>query len=286
MPRILILCTGNSARSQMAEGLLRSYDPALEVWSAGTRPAAQVHPTAIRVMEEMGIDIRAGRPKSVEQFLGQPFHYVITVCAQADANCPVFQGAVRRRLHFPFDDPAATGGDEGNILEAFRRVRDQMSVRFRDFYLAHVRAATPRLRPARPADLEAIRRLLAACELGAEGLETQFPDGYAVVESAGDLVGAAGLEIYGEDGLLRSVAVEPERRGKGLGALLVRGRLEWAVQRGLRAVYLLTTTAADFFAGMGFWAVEREAAPEGIRSSEQYRVACPASATLMCLTLR
>ncbi len=286
MPRILILCTGNSARSQMAEGLLRSYDPALEVWSAGTQPAAQVHPTAIRVMEEMGIDIRAARPKSVEQFLGQPFHYVITVCAQADANCPVFLGAVRRRLHFPFDDPAATGGDEGSILEAFRRVRDQMSVRFRDFYLAHVRAATPRLRPARPADLEAVRRLLAACELGAEGLETQFPDGYAVVESAGDLVGAAGLEIYGEDGLLRSVAVEPEHRGKGLGALLVRSRLEWAVQRGLRAVYLLTTNAQNFFAELGFWSVGREAAPEGIRTSEQYRVACPASATLMCLTLR
>ncbi|MGA2327395.1 MAG: arsenic resistance N-acetyltransferase ArsN2 [Bryobacteraceae bacterium] len=285
MPRILILCTGNSARSQMAEALLKSYDARLEVWSAGTEPAARVHPNAVRVMEEIGIDISDARPKSVELFLAQPFHYVITVCGQAEASCPAFHGAVRRRLHFPFDDPAAARGAEEQVLEAFRRVRDQMSVRFRDFYLANIRAATPRLRPARQGDLEAARRLLIECELGAEGLETQFPDGYAVVDSGGELAGVAGMEVYGEDGLLRSVAVAPEHRGTGQGALLVRNRLEWAAKHRLRAVYLLTTTAADFFARMGFWPVERESVPEGIRTSEEYSRVCPASATVMCLAL-
>jgi arsenate reductase len=285
MPRILILCTGNSARSQMAEALLKSYDPRLEVWSAGTEPAARVHPNAVRVMEEIGIDISDSRPKSVELFLGEAFHYVITVCGQAEASCPAFHGAVRRRLHFPFDDPAAARGSDEQVLEAFRRVRDQIGVRFRDFYLAHVRAATPRLRPARQTDLEAARRLLADCELGVEGLESQFPEGYAVVDSGGELVGVAGIEIYAEDGLVRSVAVAPEHRGTGQGALLVRNRLEWAVKHRLRAVYLLTTTAADFFAHMAFWPVERESVPEGIRASEEYSRVCPASATVMWLPL-
>ena len=285
MPRILILCTGNSARSQMAEGLLRSYDPRLEVLSAGTEPAAQVNPNAVRVMEEIGIDIGDARPKSVELFLGEAFHYVITVCGNAEASCPVFRGAVRRRLHFPFDDPAAASGSDEQVIEAFRRVRDQIGVRFRDFYLAHVRASTPRLRPARQTDIEAARRLLADCALGAEGLESQFPDGFAVVDSGGELVGVAGVEIYGEDGLLRSVAVAPEHRGTGQGALLVRDRLEWAVRHRLRAVYLLTTTAAEFFTRMAFWPVERDDVPEGVRASEEYSRACPASATVMSLPL-
>ena len=286
MPRILILCTGNSARSQMAEALLKSYDPSLEVWSAGTEPAAQVHPGAVRAMEEIGIDISAARPKSVTPFLGQPFHYVITVCGNAEASCPAFQGAVRQRLHFPFDDPAAARGTDAQVLDEFRRVRDQIGVRFRDFYLAHIRAATPRIRHARQSDFDAACRLLTECELGVEGLENQFPDGYAVVDSGSLVVGLAGMEVYGEDGLLRSVAVAPDYRGTGQGALLVRNRLEWAVKRRLRAIYLLTTTAADFFALLGFFPEDREAVPEGIRTSEQYRVACPARATVMCLPLR
>ncbi len=283
MGRILILCTGNSARSQMAEALLRSYDDRLEVFSAGTEPAAEVHPQAVRAMDEIGMDISHARPKSVFGFLNDPLDYVITVCDQADATCPVFQGRVRRRLHIPFPDPAAVRGSDDQVLEAFRRVRDQIGVRFREFYLEHVRAAAPRLRGARPTDLESVRQLLASCGLGAEGLEYAFPGGYVVVESAGELLGAAGLEVYGEDGLLRSVAVARGQRGAGLGALLVRNRLEWAANRGLRGVYLLTTNAADFFGWMGFRRIERDATPESIR--EQFVTVCPATAVLMFLQL-
>lgn len=132
--RILILCTGNSARSQMAEGFLRALDSRLEVHSAGTEPARQVNPFAIAAMREAGIDISAGRPKHVRQFLDQPFDYVITVCGEADRACPVFTGPVGRRLHIGFPDPAQATGSEQEILEAFRRVRDNIRRRFTEFY--------------------------------------------------------------------------------------------------------------------------------------------------------
>jgi arsenate reductase len=123
--RVLILCTGNSARSQMAEGLLR-YDAGgrFDVESAGTAPS-HVRPEAITVMRELGIDISGHRSKSVDEFNGQPFDIVITVCDHARETCPVFFGAARR-LHHDFEDPAAVQGDEGERFAAFRRVRDQL----------------------------------------------------------------------------------------------------------------------------------------------------------------
>ena len=108
--RILILCTGNSCRSQMAEGFLKSLDPSLEVYSAGTLPARHVHPKAVRVMAEAGIDLSSKMPKNVEQFLHEAFDYVITVCDNARETCPVFFGEVKQRLHFGFEDPAEAAG--------------------------------------------------------------------------------------------------------------------------------------------------------------------------------
>jgi arsenate reductase len=137
--RILILCTGNSARSQMAEGFLRALDPRLEVHSAGTEPAPRVNPFAVEAMREAGIDISAGRPKDVRQFLNQPFDYVITVCGEADRNCPAFHGAVRRRLHIGFPDPAQATGSDEEILAEFRRVRDNIRRRFTEFYEQEIR---------------------------------------------------------------------------------------------------------------------------------------------------
>ena len=124
--RVLILCTGNSARSQMAEGLLRhEAGDRFEVFSAGTKPS-QVRPEAIEVMAELGIDISTHRSKSVDEFAGQALDYVITVCSNANETCPVFPGATRR-LHWPFDDPAAEG------VAAFRRIRDQIHARIMSF---------------------------------------------------------------------------------------------------------------------------------------------------------
>jgi len=119
---VLILCTGNSARSQMAEGLLRhEAGDRFEVFSAGTKPS-RVRPEAIEAMAELGIDISTHRSKSVDEFVGQPLDYVITVCSNANETCPVFPGATSR-LHWPFDDPAAED------TAAFRRVRDQIHAR-------------------------------------------------------------------------------------------------------------------------------------------------------------
>ncbi len=127
--RILILCTGNTCRSQMAEGFLRWLDPSLEVFSAGTRPGGKVHPLAVRVMAEKGIDISGGRPKDVKEFIDLPFDHVITVCDGAREECPVFTGEVKQRHHIGFDDPAEATGTEEEVLAVFRRVRDEI---FRD----------------------------------------------------------------------------------------------------------------------------------------------------------
>lgn len=142
MTRILILCTGNSCRSQMAEGFLRSFDPDLEVHSAGTRPADSVHPLAVTVMKESGIDLSAAEPKSVDRFLHQTFDYVITVCDGARESCPVFSGAVTHRLHMGFDDPAAATGTREQILSEFRRIRDEISSRFHEFHSTTFRPQT------------------------------------------------------------------------------------------------------------------------------------------------
>ncbi len=132
--KILILCTGNSCRSQMAEGFLKSFDPNLEVYSAGTAPAERVHPKAVQVMAEEGIDIRNNYPKSVDQFIDQSFDYVITVCDAAKESCPVFTGNVKHRLHIGFEDPAEATGTEEEILAVFRKVRDEIKRDFRRFY--------------------------------------------------------------------------------------------------------------------------------------------------------
>ena len=128
--RVLFLCTGNSCRSQMAEGLLRNLAPAAyESLSAGSRPAEAVHPMAIAVMQELEIDISAQQPKSIEVFLAgeQPApNIVISVCAKASEECPAFTGAEVLSMSLPFDDPADAEGDDEEKLAVFRRVRDEI----------------------------------------------------------------------------------------------------------------------------------------------------------------
>ena len=132
--RILVLCTGNSARSQMAEGFLRSFDPALEVYSGGIQPAARINPFAVQAMKEVGVDISGGKPKSVNQFTGDSFDYVVTVCDDADKNCPNFRGKIGKRLHIGFPDPAKATGTDVAKLAVFRKVRDDIRVKFQELY--------------------------------------------------------------------------------------------------------------------------------------------------------
>lgn len=130
--RVLILCTGNSARSQMAEGLLRhAASDRFEVFSAGTLET-YVRLQAIETMAEIGIDISNHRSKSQDEFAGQPFDYVITVCDNAREHCPIFPGPAKR-IHWTIDDPAFAGGNERERLDAFRRARDELKLRIAGF---------------------------------------------------------------------------------------------------------------------------------------------------------
>lgn len=131
--RVLILCTGNSARSQMAEGILRhDGGERFEVYSAGTKPG-QVRPEAIEAMKEIGIDISGHRSKSLDEYLGENFHYIITVCDNAAENCPVFPGKAER-IHQSFEDPPPPGvGDDAHRMLIFTRVRDEIRDWMKDF---------------------------------------------------------------------------------------------------------------------------------------------------------
>jgi arsenate reductase len=132
LQKILFVCTGNSARSQMAEGLLRHQaGNRFDVYSAGTHPT-QVRPEAVTVMNQIGIDISRHRSKSVDEFAGQEFDYVITVCDNANETCPVFPGHAQR-LHWPFEDPAAAQGSEDERIALFRHVRNEIRVRIVQF---------------------------------------------------------------------------------------------------------------------------------------------------------
>ena len=132
--RILILCTGNSCRSQMAHGFLQSFDKNLEVFSAGTEASGKLNEKAVLAMKEIGMDISQHTSDSVEKYLGQEWDYVITVCGGANENCPAFIGKVKHRLHIGFDDPSHAVGSEEFIWSEFERVREEIRVGFLEFY--------------------------------------------------------------------------------------------------------------------------------------------------------
>jgi arsenate reductase len=133
--KILILCTGNSCRSQMAHGFLQSFEPLLDVHSAGIEASGKLNPKAVVVMKETGIDISHHTSDSVDKYLGWEWDFVITVCGGANENCPAFTGQVKHRLHMGFEDPSEATGADDYIWSEFRRVRDEIEEAFRGFYI-------------------------------------------------------------------------------------------------------------------------------------------------------
>ena len=139
-PNVLILCTGNSCRSHMAEGILRNAASELiEVASAGSNPSGYVHPKAITVLDEIGIDISSHTSKHMNDFLDQDVHTVITVCGNADQECPTYPGQFHRH-HWGFEDPAHAEGNEDEVMEVFRKVRNEIKLVF-EAYAAGIKAA-------------------------------------------------------------------------------------------------------------------------------------------------
>lgn len=136
--KILILCTGNSCRSQMAHGFLQSFDRSITVCSAGTEASGKLNEKAVAVMKEVGIDISHHTSDPVEKYLSEEWDYVITVCGGANEACPAFTGKVKERLHIGFDDPSHAVGSEEFIWSEFRRVRDEIKVAFYSFYTQNI----------------------------------------------------------------------------------------------------------------------------------------------------
>lgn len=137
--KVLILCTGNSCRSQMAHGFMQSFDPRITVCSAGTQAAGRLNAGAVAAMKEIGIDISANTSDQVEKYLGEAWDYVVTVCGGANEACPAFTGTVKHRLHIGFDDPSHVTGTDEYIKSEFRRVRDQIKDGFYQLYIEQIR---------------------------------------------------------------------------------------------------------------------------------------------------
>mgnify|MGYP003811821837 CR=1 FL=1 len=137
--KILILCTGNSCRSQMAHGFLQSFDKKLIVCSAGTEASGKLNEKAVAVMNEIGIDISHHTSDSVKKYLNEEWDYVITVCGGANESCPAFLGKVKHRLHIGFDDPSHATGAEDYVWSEFRRVRDEIKDAFFSFYVNQIK---------------------------------------------------------------------------------------------------------------------------------------------------
>ncbi len=142
--KVLILCTGNSCRSQMAHGILASLDSEIKVFSAGTKPAGIINPLAVEVMAEIGIDISGNKPVNVSEYLADKWDYVITVCGGANESCPAFTGDVRHRLHIGFDDPSECEGSASFVKEEFRRIRDAIKEKFSRLYHTELQYEKPR----------------------------------------------------------------------------------------------------------------------------------------------
>ncbi len=137
--KVLILCTGNSCRSQMAHGFLQSFDSTLTVRSAGTEASGKLNQNAVKAMAEAGIDISHNTSDPVEKYLGEEWDYVITVCGGANENCPAFMGKVKHRLHMGYDDPSHATGTDEFIWSEFIRVRDEIKEGFYKLYLEQIK---------------------------------------------------------------------------------------------------------------------------------------------------
>lgn len=278
---VLFLCVANSARSQMAEGIARALAPApVRISSAGSRPTG-LNPLAVEALAEIGIDISGHVSKGLDAVPPADVDAVITLCAEE--VCPAWLGKATR-LHWGLPDPAQAGGSGAERLQAFRDVRDELRRRLAVVF-RQPDAEAVRYGPAVPGDLDAIRALLERLHLPAQ--DVGGPGQAFLVARAGEeLVGCVALERYGDDALLRSLAVVPRLQGAGLGKALFARVLAEAERSGARALYLLTTTAERLFARAGFTRIDRASVPAAVGGSAEFRSLCPASAVCMVKHLR
>jgi N-acetylglutamate synthase-like GNAT family acetyltransferase/protein-tyrosine-phosphatase len=275
----LILSGLSDARGQIAEGIARALAPRqIRISSAGAARGS-VDPIAVRVLAELsviGSDLRARTLDEVDVTgVG-----AIVVLSEEDPTPPALRGVLR--VHWPLVDPAQGGGSEEERIERYRAVRNELRRRLIRVFArdAIPSDATTSVGPASGGDLDAIRRLLVAALLpsGSVGGPNQR---FIVARQNGRVVGCAGLETFGEDGQLRSMAVHWTSRNSGLGSRL-HGRLLFeALQAGVRNLYVVTTTAADFFARQGYRKIQSANVPPGVVESEEYATFVPGGGVVM-----
>ena len=242
--------------------------------SAGTEPAAQVHPEVVTAMREVGIDLSEAKPQRLTPDLAAGAAWLITMgCAEA---CPIVPGV--KREDWPLRDPKGQGP------EAVRAIRDEVRARV-EALVDREGYSSVTIETADRDALPAILAFLAANRLPEAGLAEHATD-LLVARRSGAIVGTAALEVYGCEALLRSVAVDAGVRGSGLGQRLTRTALDRARQRGVARVFLLTETAAEFFPKFGFAGIDRGNVPDVIRGTAEFSSACPASARVMVVALR
>jgi arsenate reductase len=271
MTTVLFACVHNAGRSQMAAAWFNALADATKARavSAGTEPGTRVHPEVLEVMREVGIDLGDARPQRLTEELARDAQVLVTMgCGEA---CPVVPGA--RREDWPLEDP------KGKPLPRVRAIRDEVRARVAALLRREGWGAIA-IRAAEANERATVEALLLAAGLPILGVDEHFAS-FVVAKDGGRLLGAAGLELHGEDALLRSVVVAAEAKGTGLGSALTRRMLEDARERGVRAVYLLTTTAETFFPRFGFERVTRAEVPRRVQESREFREACPASAVVM-----
>lgn len=278
MKTVLFACIHNAGRSQMAAAWFNvlADERRARAISAGTAPGARVHPEVVQVMKEAGVDLSHEAPKFLSDELARTAELLVTMgCGEA---CPAASGL--RRADWPLEDP------KGKPLARVREIRDE--IRAHVERLLHDEGWARRapvdadvtIEPATIRDLPAILELLERAELPVVGVKENV-EGFVVARRENEVIGCAAVEIYGADGLLRSVEVAPPFRGRGIAAVLVQNLAERCARDDVASLYLLTTTASDYFVRLGFEPCSRDAAPEGIRSSWEFRSGCPATAQLM-----
>jgi arsenate reductase len=278
MTTVLFACVHNAGRSQIAAAFFNALaDPSkARAISAGTDPAERIHPEVVVAMAELGIEIQDVKPRRLTEAVALEAQLLVTMgCGE---ECPVLPGL--QRIDWVLKDP------KGARLEQVRAIRDEI----KDLINALLeergwrRAAEFAIRRACDEDFTEVSGMLQSAKLPLEGVRDHWRS-FLVGESGGSLAGAIGLEVYGREGLLRSLVVRQTARNCGLGGALVTELLLQARRAGLAHVFLLTTTAADFFSRRGFVRIRREDAPSSLLASRELQDACPSSATLMHIDL-
>jgi N-acetylglutamate synthase-like GNAT family acetyltransferase/protein-tyrosine-phosphatase len=279
----LILSTTGSALGQLAEAMARALAPRqVRISSAGAR-RGRIDPVAQRVLAELSVDLADQHPRALDEVDASDVQAILVV-SEEDPTPPALRGVLR--VHWPLPDPAAAGGTEEEKLARYRAVRNELRRRLIRVFARELVApaatggATISIGPASGGDLDAITRLLVGSLLPSRdvgGAHQRF----VVASENGRLIGCAGLQVAGHDGLVRSMAVHWTRRNAGLGSRLHQRLLFEAVLSGVRTLYVVTTTAEGFFAGHGFRKVAASAVPPTLQASEEFTAFVPGGGTVM-----